>query len=129
LKNQKGFTLMELLIVVAIIGILVAIVVPVFAGVQESAKEAVDKENYRAAEACTATSYLNEALSADDHTPVVEGTYYAYDAGHSRLLPPGETPEPYGVGTTAGAIKEDHVDMYILCTVDEFGRPILEWVK
>lgn len=40
LTNQQGFTLAELLVVVAIIGILVAISVPVFAAQLERSREA-----------------------------------------------------------------------------------------
>lgn len=45
--NKKGFTLAELLIVVAIIGVLVAIVIPIFLGQIEKAKEASDAANIR----------------------------------------------------------------------------------
>ena len=37
-ESEKGFTLIELMIVVAIIGILVAIAIPNFLGMQEKAK-------------------------------------------------------------------------------------------
>ena len=47
--NRKGFTLAELLIVVAIIGVLVAISIPIFTSQLEKAREATDLANLRAA--------------------------------------------------------------------------------
>lgn len=48
LNNKKGFTLMEMLIVVAIIAVLVAIAIPVFNGALTKSKEAADVANIRA---------------------------------------------------------------------------------
>ena len=47
-KNEKGFTLMEMLIVVAIIAVLVAIAIPTFNSSLNKAKEATDEANIRA---------------------------------------------------------------------------------
>lgn len=49
LKSKKGFTLAELLIVVAIIGVLVAISVPIFTSQLEKAREGTDEANIRSA--------------------------------------------------------------------------------
>lgn len=46
--DKKGFTLAELLIVVAIIAVLIAIAIPVFNAQLEKAREAVDAANIRA---------------------------------------------------------------------------------
>ena len=46
-KNNKGFTLVELMVVVAILGVLVAIAIPVYSNVTASAKTAADKANVR----------------------------------------------------------------------------------
>ena len=55
--NKKGFTLMEMLIVVAIIAILVAIAIPTFAGQLDKARQATDAANIRVA-------YAEAALEA-----------------------------------------------------------------
>ena len=57
-KNNKGFTLAELLIVVAIIAVLVAIAIPVFTTQLEKSREATDMSNLRAAYAEVMATYL-----------------------------------------------------------------------
>ena len=63
-KNEKGFTLAELLIVVAIIGVLVAISIPIFTSQLEKAREATDLANIRAAYAEASV----KALEGDNAT-------------------------------------------------------------
>lgn len=48
-QNRNGFTLMEMLIVIAIIAVLIIIVIPVFASQLEKAREAADLANVRSA--------------------------------------------------------------------------------
>lgn len=66
-QNKKGFTLAELLIVVAIIGVLVAISIPIFSKQLEKARDATSVANLRSAyaEAMTAAiDYNGTDLSA-----------------------------------------------------------------
>lgn len=56
--NKKGFTLAELLVVVAIIGVLVAISIPIFTSQLEKAREATDLANIRSAYAECSTAVL-----------------------------------------------------------------------
>ncbi len=56
--NKKGFTLAELLIVVAIIAVLVAIAIPVFTAQLEKSREATDVANIRSAYAGLVSEYL-----------------------------------------------------------------------
>ncbi len=65
LNNKKGFTLAELLIVVAIIAVLVAISIPIFAAQLEKAREAVDEANIRDAYAVCVASSLTETPQTD----------------------------------------------------------------
>ena len=48
-RNNKGFTLAELLIVVAILSVLVAVSIPIFSGHLEKSRESVDFANVRSA--------------------------------------------------------------------------------
>lgn len=56
--NKKGFTLAELLVVVAIIGVLVAISIPIFTSQLEKSRDAVTVANVRSAYAQAASAYL-----------------------------------------------------------------------
>lgn len=62
-QGKKGFTLMELLIVVAIIAVLVAIAIPLFTQQLEKAREATDEANIRSAYAACSTAVLTEGTS------------------------------------------------------------------
>lgn len=70
MNKKKGFTLAELLIVVAIIAVLVGVAIPVFTSQLEKARQATDKANLRSCYATVATKYLvDESLP----TTVTEG--------------------------------------------------------
>lgn len=78
-NNKKGFTLAELLIVVAIIGVLVAISIPVFTSQLEKAREATDAANIRAAYAEVMTAALTEDTTTSNDESAVQ--YTAGDNG------------------------------------------------
>lgn len=65
-NEREGFTLAELLIVVAIIAVLVAIAIPVFSTQLEKSREATDAANIRAAyaEAMTAALQSNDGTGS-----------------------------------------------------------------
>ena len=65
-EDKKGFTLAELLIVVAIIGVLVAISVPIFTAQLKKATVATNQANARSAKAAAVTAYLEEGTHSAD---------------------------------------------------------------
>ena len=72
-RSKKGFTLAELLIVVAIIGVLVAISIPIFSGQLEKAREATDAANIRSQYAeVLADAMMGGSVNKDhkDYAPV-----------------------------------------------------------
>ncbi len=58
--NKKGFTLAELLIVVAIIAILVAIAIPIYTGMLERAQIGVNKANARSVKGAAVAQILGD---------------------------------------------------------------------
>ena len=72
--NKKGFTLMEMLIVVAIIAILVAIAIPTFSGTLKKANAATDLANIR-------SGYASAQITAMTENHSTDATYYLQKDG------------------------------------------------
>lgn len=75
MNRKKGFTLAELLIVVAIIGVLVAVSVPVFTAQRRKAVDAVNKANIRAAKSKALAAFYDDETG---YVPNQYGTQMAY---------------------------------------------------
>lgn len=76
LKNQKGFTLIELVVVIAILAILAAIAIPRLGGFTENARQATDKEKAALVANAAATYYaqhLNDAGGPPTAAEVLQG--------------------------------------------------------
>ena len=87
-KAKKGFTIIELVIVIAVIGILAAVLIPTFSGVIEKANAAADLEaarnaytDYLVAHAETGDMAQDICIKSGTHNyHVVAGQFYAKDA-------------------------------------------------
>ena len=79
--NKKGFTLAELLIVIAIIAVLIAIAIPTFSGALRNAKLQTDHANIRSAYAMVMTANMMNGIDLSGGTgeltaPEADKTYY-----------------------------------------------------
>lgn len=79
-EDREGFTLAELLVVVAIIAVLVAIAIPVFSAQLEKSRDAVSVANLRSAYAEASTSYLtgtsNNGVTVNGDTVTVSNVKF-----------------------------------------------------
>ena len=91
-KSQKGFTLIELMIVVVIIGILAAIAIPNFIAMQNRAKEGSVKANMHTFQ-----------LAAEDYGVSNDGAYADQASTIAALLPGAGTNFKNPFSKTAGS--------------------------
>ena len=106
LKKQGGFTLVEMLIVVAIIAILIAVSIPLVGSALEGAREATDASNERSFKAALVTSYLLDTANMYEGDVTIEADkVYAYDAANGNVV--NEEPSTaYGQGRADGGGKD-----------------------
>src|SRR5215471_14561602 len=103
MKSIKGFTLIELMIVVVIIGILAAIAIPNFIAMQNRAKEGSTKANMHTLQ-----------LASEDYGVQNNGVYATtLDATHIYNLLPGQGGtyvNPFSGGTGIGTAVENRTN-------------------
>lgn len=76
MERNKGFTLAELLIIVAIIAVLVGISIPIFTNQLEKSRRAVDKANARNIEAVLGVAANSNEIEFTSNKVNVSGTTY-----------------------------------------------------
>lgn len=132
-RDERGFSLAELLIVVAIIGALSAVALPTFSAQMERTKQSVDLANMRNAYAAAATVYLLDGTTG----------VFPYDAMLGTLSVSGSTPAGYGKSTkdasdwqeeyslafsAAGVPNADGISRYLRVTIgEEDGAISMRW--
>ena len=129
--NQKGFSLTELMIVVAIIGILATIAIPNFLQYQAKAKQTEAKSNLVALHTSEIAYFAENNGFIDDFNAVGFGVSgasqrYYYELGGANLgtLPPGCTASSLDVVSATGftAVAIANIDGDATCdvwTIDE----------
>lgn len=101
LKNKKGFTLIEMLVVIAIIAVLVAVAIPVVGSSTDKASAATNAANLRALVAEANTLYLTETPDSTSHKITganVEITFESDNATIATVAPTSTAPKSKKVG-------------------------------
>ncbi len=101
-KSKKGFTLIELMIVVAIIGILAAIAIPRFAQMLEKSREGATKGNLSSMRSAVSIYYSErEGTWPGDMTTAF--TSYLYPIPPAKASPLGNVATVTGTGVAPAA--------------------------
>ncbi len=76
-ESESGFTLIELVIVIVILGILAAVAIPKYEDMREQARVATLKGQLGAIRSAVAIQYARNALNGSATFPTLDGTIFA----------------------------------------------------
>jgi prepilin-type N-terminal cleavage/methylation domain-containing protein len=110
IETQRGFTLIELMIVVAIIGILAGIAIPQFANLVSKAQEGATKGNLSTLRSAIAIYYGDtQGVYPFDVTAITNSQKYL------QVVPSAQTPKSVNsIGHAAsGALKQTNFAAYV----------------
>ena len=117
-NNKKGFTIVELVIVIAVIGILAGILIPTFSGVTSSAKTQAALSSAKAAYTDYAAEHYDDSNFAEVIYVKVDGKWYKVEGGVAEVATSQEDSSYTVIVCPNTEAHETISDVYTLAPAD-----------
>ena len=117
--NKKGFTLIEMLVVIAIIAVLVSIIIPTVTSATGKAAAATNAANLRSVKAAVTTAYLSGDLDVDTTGDCTTACKDIIDLPQSKKV--GNDVGEVDMVITFDADKEEFTCTYASKTINDFA--------
>ncbi len=130
-KEEKGFTLVELMVVVVIIAVLVAIAIPIYSGIQRSAAESAHDANVRTLKGAASIWHAEHWTGSENLELIKDGGFGPFcaeryggdnleneDFYFGNYIEGGSPPTVPDLVQGRGGISEDQKDYLVILSYD-----------